>query len=238
MMIHPPDECSQDPEDSFNFTRMGKLKFLVNITVMRNSPPIAHPFVYCSTIGIHHRLWVHIRLQEIPRMFPSGFRMGENLIRKLLRSYFLSHEQGPSFFTTKVCLIKLYQMIKCVIFKREMTAEAVKPMTNRWLRQTRHLYGLFDGNLDGPTPQDHPELLIRELHVSQPGVRQERKPHTTFPTSISSIRSVDMITLAYGTIHVLTEDYTAQILAYLRIRWDLVELVHIHISYMVCANIF
>src|SRR3989344_7553228 len=95
-MVHSPDECAQDPKDAFNLTGMGKLKLLVDIPVVGNIPPPVHPHVDGSPIGIDPCLGCHVGLEEIPRMFSSRCRVGENLVGKLLASYLFPHEQRTS----------------------------------------------------------------------------------------------------------------------------------------------
>jgi len=112
-------------------------------------------------------------------------------------------------------------------------------MANRHLREHRHLHGLLDRNLDGPTPENHPELLVRELHVGKPGVGQKGEANPALPASVPPIRDVDMIAFTYRAIHVLAEYNPTKACPDLGLRGNLFELVHIHDDTpfaRICAN--
>ncbi len=241
MMIHPSDEGSQDPKDSFDLARMVKFPLLVDVPIVGDGPPVFHAFVDCRTIGVDHGLRGNVRLEKIPRMLPCRSRMRENLIRELLGAHFFPHEQGTPLLTPEVRFIELYQMIQGVVFHGQMGSEHRKPMANGHLRQVGHFHGLQDGDLDGPAPEDHPKLLVWEPHMGQPGVRQKRESDTASSASVSPIRNMDMIAFTHRAIHVLAKDNTPETGPDLGLRRNLVELVHIHDHTpfaRICANSF
>lgn len=112
----------------------------------------------------------------------------------------------------------------------------IVPQANGRLGELGQAHGLAHRNLGSPAPQNHPELFQGKLEVGKPGVRQQGEANATFPTAISFLGGIHRACFTHGAIHIDPKDNTAQVFPDLCIRWYLVELVHIHISYMVCAN--
>src|SRR5579872_3533614 len=105
MMIHSSNERAQDPKHSFNLTRVGKLKLLVNIPVVVDWPPGIDLFVNCSSIGVKNCFSSHKFIQKLPCMFSGRMGMGKNLVGEFSTSNLFSKKQCPSFLPTKVCFI-------------------------------------------------------------------------------------------------------------------------------------
>ena len=72
MMIHPADECPQDPKHVLDFTGKLKLPLLVNIPVVVDGPPLINLLVDPSAIRMQSGIGSDVELKE-----PVGVFLGE-----------------------------------------------------------------------------------------------------------------------------------------------------------------
>ena len=172
---------------------------------------------------------------------PVGVFLGEVGLWYHLKANFRAPTCSPGTrlfrSSSKVGLIQLHQVFQDLLGPGEDGfGRHIVPQANGRLGELGQAHGLAHRNLGSPAPQNHPELFQGKLEVGKPGVRQQGEANATFPTAISFLGGIHRACFTHGAIHIDPKDNTAQVFPDLCIRWYLVELVHIHISYMVCAT--
>jgi len=223
VVVHPPHEGAVNAEHPFDLGRMGKLEFRVDVPAVLDRPVVCDLSVNAATIGPELRPRFHFFEKKLGGIGLRGLRPVEHVPGELPRPFLFGHEQRHIF---EESLVHLHDALEDMGFLRQVCPELPEPVPCGAFGEMHERGGLPDRDRAGPAPEEHPELLVRQLHVAEPGVREQRELSAAPEAAVTSLISHDLSRTAHGTKDALPEHDATDIFPYLSFRRNLVEMVH------------